>query len=332
MNVMEIRDTVVATYPTRQPLMIWGDPGLGKTSVVSQAAQLLGIDFIDVRLSIHEPIDMRATMNITKTGEMKWSRPWFIPEKGKGILLLGEIVQAVPSMQAVASQLVLDRRVGEHKLGDGWVVLADGNKPSNRAATHAMPTHIANRFVHLYAEVSVDAWVKWALAAKIDIRLIAFIKFRPALLHAFDPQQKVQAFPSPRSWEFVAKQLTNKTPAKVLTNVVKGAVGDGAAAEFLGFLPMADKIVSADAILMNPKTASIPGETSIRYATVMALAVRANKDNMHHVTTYLNRLSKEAGAADVAVAAMKTIVARDESLSQTRGYIEFSAEHSNIMI
>ena len=348
MNVNQCVAAIAACYETKQPLMLWGPPGVGKSSAAKQAKEVLNqiypakkgeqpFGLIDLRLPLMDPVDLRGLPSIEK-GVARWSQPSFLPTSGRGILLLDEIVQAVPSMMAAASQLVLDRQLGEYRLPNGWHVIAAGNRLSDRAATNAMPTHVANRFTHLYVDVSTEAWVQWALKNAIDIRLIAFIKWRPALLHQFDPQAKAQAFPSPRSWEFVSRQLGNKKlPTTLLPDMVKGTVGDGAAAEILGFLRVFDQMPSIDAIRLNPKTAPIPSDPATLYAVVTALSHDVSVDSIGAIATYFTRITEEAQRPEFSIAAMKEISSGDEArsakqkLGNTRAFIEWASKHSFVL-
>lgn len=331
MHVEALKQCIVSTYPTRQPLMIWGAPGVGKSSGVYQASQTLKIDFIDLRLALLESIDLRGCLIVVKD-QAKWTKPPSLPSKGNGILFLDEIVQAVPSMQAAASQLILDRRIGEYQLPDGWHVVAAGNRAGDRAATSMMPSHIANRFVHLNVEPSLDIWVQWALRSGIDIRVVAFLKWRSALLHAFDPQSKSVAFPTPRSWEAVSKILSTNAPTPTMHELIRGAVGDGAGAEFCGFLQVFDKMTDPDAILLNPKTAAIPDDPASRYAVVTALSARATKDNLHRIVTYCNRFTDEANAPDYCIAAIRNITAKEPGLATTKAFIEWASKHNHLLV
>jgi hypothetical protein len=352
MKVNEVVKSIVCAYPTRQPLMIWGPPGVGKSSAAKKSAVVLNevlkaqakgkgriseFGFIDLRLPLLEPVDLRG-LPYVKDGIAYWSRPVFLPTDGAGLLFLDEIVQAGPAMQSAASQLVLDRRIGEYVLPPGWMVIAAGNRASDRAAVNAMPTHIANRFVHLNTEVNVEAWVAWALEAKLDIRVIAFIKWRAALLHQFDPQAKALAFPTPRSWEFVSKLLGNFSNLNdpILAEMIKGAVGDGPVAEFLGFCKMYQKLPSIDSIFLNPKKAEIPQETSVLWAVVTSVSTRVNVDNIDKVVTYFNRITDEGGRPEFSVAAMKEIITRDDErqqkISKTRAFIEWASKHNEVIV
>ena len=345
MNVSEITKAIVAVYPSRQPLMVWGPPGVGKSAGVREASRVLGtksktkdnsFGFIDLRLSIREPTDLLGVMwPDASKGLVRNFPSSFLPKAGRGILFLDELVQASTLMQGAASQLILDRCVGEYVLPEGWHVIAAGNRVSDRAAANAMPTHIKNRFIHLYAEVDVDSWVTWALEHQVDLRVVAFIKFRRALLHAFDPQSKGEAFPSPRSWEFVSTLLKTWTSERaLLETMIKGAVGEGPGAEFCGFLRVADKMPSLEGIILNPHTAEIPDDMAALYATVTGLTGRASRDNLASITAYLNRVS-DLGKPDFAIAAIKELSVRPSrdghSLTQTRAFIEFASKHNHLI-
>jgi MoxR-like ATPase len=177
--------------------MIWGAPGIGKSSIVAQAAKEHKMDFVDVRLSQLAPTDLRG-LPVAENGISKWYPPEFLPHSGKGILFLDELNMAPPAMQGMAQQLILDRRVGSYVVPEGWYLWAAGNRKEDRAAVFDMPTPLANRFLHLQVEPDFDSFKAYALTTKVHEQIIAFLSFRSNLLHKLDPQQP--AWPSPRSW------------------------------------------------------------------------------------------------------------------------------------
>lgn len=343
MNISQITKAIIAAYPSRQPLMVWGPPGVGKSDAAKEAARQLheefrkekggGFGFIDLRLALLDPVDLRGMpFPDEKTKTVSWFRPGFLPTSGRGLLFLDEIVEAVFSMQGCASQLILDRKIGDYRLPDGWHVCGAGNELSHRAASKGMPTHIANRFVHLTAEVDVDSWIKWALERKLDMRVIAFIKFRSGLLHAFDPQDKGHAFASPRSWEFVSKMLKDFNGDRgLLLSLMKGAVGEGPGGEFTAFIETFNDMPSVDNILLNPTTAPIPTNPGVLFVLSNTLSAKASKDNLASIVKYFDRLS-DTGHPEYAVVAMKEISAKDRSaLAKTRTFCEWAARHSHIL-
>ena len=259
----------------RHAVMIWGPPGVGKSSIVASVAAANQLEMIDVRLSQLAPTDLRG-LPVPADGVSRWFPPEFLPIDGHGILFLDELNMAAPTMQGVAQQLILDRRVGSYTLPEGWFVWAAGNRKEDRASVFDMPAPLANRFLHLDVDTDLESFRRWAMTpradgrAAIDERILAFLAFRPQLLHALDAKRP--AWPSPRSWEMASTLLRSGLS-------IAPAVGEGTATEFDGFcavyalLPELEAILEADA----SSTAKLdwPEEPSARYALTLGLANRA---------------------------------------------------------
>jgi MoxR-like ATPase len=250
--------------------MIWGAPGIGKSSIVAQITRSHKIDFVDVRLSQLAPTDLRG-LPVAEDGISKWYPPEFLPHSGNGILFLDELNMAPPAMQGVAQQLILDRRVGSYVVPEGWYVWAAGNRKEDRAAVFDMPAPLANRFLHLQVEPDFESFKAYALAKDIHEQIIAFLSFRPSLLHKLDPQQP--AWPSPRSWE-MASHLHNAELD------ITPAVGVETESEFAAFVKVYQSLPDLERIFLGKgDSISFPLEPSVRYATTIGLAVRAESAN-----------------------------------------------------
>lgn len=259
--------------------MIWGPPGIGKSSIVQQLAQHHALEFVDVRLSQLAPTDLRG-LPVADQGISKWYPPEFLPPSGTGILFLDELNMAPPAMQGIAQQLILDRRVGSYEVPEGWYVWAAGNRKEDRAAVFDMPTPVANRFLHLQVASDFDSFKAYALEHQLHEQIIAFLSFRPNLLHKLDPHQP--AWPSPRSWE-----MASSLRAAHLD--VAPAIGAETASEFLAFVQIYENLPDLNQIL-NGQGAPIPfpSEPSVRYATAIGLAVRATTAQQgHHAFRWL---------------------------------------------
>jgi hypothetical protein len=247
--------------------MIWGPPGIGKSSIVAQIAKKYKIDFVDVRLSQLAPTDLRG-LPVAEEGISKWYPPEFLPRCGKGILFLDELNMAPPAMQGVAQQLILDRRVGSYIVPEDWHIWAAGNRKEDRATVFDMPAPLANRFLHLEVEPDFDSFKAYAIATKLHEQIIAFLSFRPSLLHKLDPHQP--AWPSPRSW-VMASQLHK---AKL---DIAPAIGMATQAEFAAFVNVYQSLPDLNNIFTGKgDNIPFPDEPSIRYATTIGLAVRAS--------------------------------------------------------
>ncbi len=265
--------------------MIWGAPGIGKSSIVAQIADEHNIDFVDVRLSQLAPTDLRG-LPVADDGISKWYPPEFLPRQGKGILFLDELNMAPPALQGVAQQLILDRRVGSYIVPEEWYVWAAGNRKEDRATVFDMPSPLANRFLHLQVEADFNSFKVYALEKQVHEQIIAFLSFRSTLLHKLDPQQP--AWCSPRSW-VMASHL------HYAGLDIASAVGEGAAAEFAAYITLYKTLPDLIPILEgNGSAIAFPEEPSVRYATTTGLTVRA--ENATQAYNAFNWLSDKATA------------------------------------
>jgi MoxR-like ATPase len=297
--------------------MIWGPPGIGKSSIVQQTAERYGLEFIDVRLSQLAPTDLRG-LPVPENGISRWLPPEFLPHHGRGVLFLDELNMAPPAMQGVAQQLILDRQVGSYQLPSGWFVWAAGNRKEDRASVFDMPAPLANRFVHLEVLPDFDSFKAYALATNIAEQIIAFLAFRTTLLHKLSPHQP--AWPSPRSWA-MASQLYQAGLD------ISSVVGIDAAAEFYTYTELYNTLPDLDAILLGDgATLAFPQEPGARYATAIGLTARATESRAAY--TAFQWMSTKAPAEWVQlfiVDLMRQMRARGQ-LGNFAGYVKEDAE------
>lgn len=324
MKASAISIALHSLFAAGQPVFIWGGPGIGKSALVRQFAAELAIPLQDVRAVLLDPVDLRGLPFLGSDGRSKWATPEFLPKDGSGILFLDELNAAPAMVQASCYQLVLDRKLGEYKLPDGWAIIAAGNRDSDRAVTTRMPTPLRNRFVHLEFEVDLQEWCEWAIQTGIRPEVIAFLRFRPELLSAFD--RDANSFPSPRSWEFVSRILEAQPDRVVEHELFTGAVGIGAATEFSAFLRTFRELPNIDAILMNPTKEPVPENAAAQYAVASALARCASDNNFDRVCLYLDRMPTEFRVLSVRDATL-----RDPAIRHTLGYTKWAIEHHYVL-
>jgi len=270
-----------AQHGHHTPVMLWGPPGVGKSQMVAQVAERHKVPVIDIRLSQMEPSDLRG-IPFRIDERVEWAVPAMLPDAkrhGKeGFLFLDEITSAPPTVSAAAYQLILDRRLGNYRVPDGWVIIAAGNRQGDRGVTYAMPAPLANRFSHYTVDTHLDDWVAWAYENGIDDRVIAFVRFRPELLFDFDPAQNPVAFPSPRSWEYAHRAVKKfENQPQLLLESLQACVGQAAGIELHAFIQNLDQMPDLEAILRGEKV-PVPKEVDLQYAVASALvghAIRA---------------------------------------------------------
>lgn len=251
-----------------QSVMIWGAPGIGKSHTVAAVAQAAKIDLIDLRISQLAPTDLRGLPVADHDSRIsRWYPPEFLPRGGSGILFLDELNMAPPAIQGIAQQLVLDRKVGSYTLPEGWHVWAAGNRSEDGASVFSMPSALQNRFIHVTVVPHFESFRSWALQNGIDEKIVAFLAWRPELLHKRDP--KSPAWPSPRAW-------TAANTLHLAGLPMDPAIGDAPAGEFRAYLKVYDTLPDFDSILAGKaKDMPFPAEPSARYAASLGLAIRA---------------------------------------------------------
>ena len=340
MRPSQVASAINLCIEASQPVMLHGSPGVGKSDVVRQVAAQRGIDMIDLRLSQLDPVDLRGVPSVDhEKKQTTWNAPDFLPKDGKGILFLDEINSAAQATAAAAYQLVLDRKLGDYTLPEGWAIVAAGNRASDKAIVNQMSTALKNRFTHVNYEVNNDDWCDWALKNNVAIEVLGFIRFRPMLLNEFEQRSNskeerervqrlkdAQAFATPRSWHFLSKVVGQNPPSDIEYELYSGIVGEGAAAEFMGYLKYYRNLPNLDALLMDPKKAKVPEEPATLYALSTGLATKATPDNMERVVQYALRMP-----AEFQVLLMKDAIVRDTALTNTKAFNEWAVKNADVM-
>ena len=144
------------------------------------------------------------------------------------------------------------------------------------------------------------------------------------MLHDFDPQRDVS--PTPRSWLEGVSPLVGVLSPETEYEYFKGTVGEGAAAEFSGFLKIARKLPNPDGILLHPETADVPTDPATCYALAGALAQRSTTNNFSKVITYVSRMAPEFSVLAVSMA-----VRRDDELTETQAFTQWSIAHQEVL-
>lgn len=279
------------------PVMLWGPPGVGKSQIIAGIARRHGVPLIDIRLSQMEPTDLRGIPFRAEQG-VEWSVPAMLPDVKRhgpaGILFLDEINAAPPTVSAAAYQLILDRRLGEYTIPEGWAIFAAGNRQGDRGVTYAMPAPLANRFTHYEIEAHLDDWIDWALAQGVDAGILGFLRFRPDLLFSFDPAHNPVAFPSPRSWEYAHRALQKFAERPdLLLDTLQACVGQAAGVELKAYLDNMANLPDIDAILSGAE-AEVPKGIDLQYGVAAALVRRARQASgdpvmLGHILRYAKR-------------------------------------------
>ncbi len=269
----------------RRATMLWGTRGVGKSSVVHQVAREAGVPLVDLRLTTIEPVDLRGALYADEVnGKTVWLPPEFLPavDEPDGILFLDELTAADQRLQISAYSLILDRRVGNYRLPDGWMVIAAGNAAFHGAVSHDMGTALADRLFHFHVQSVLAAFIDHALANDFAPQVMAFLQVRPDRLDDTADQlaQDFLAGASPRGWEDVSAVLKSSMPDTQKRQFVHGRIGAANAADFFAALADIEAGVNISELLAArpgaETSALLPASLDALYGLVYAMVSAAN--------------------------------------------------------
>lgn len=352
-----LRDTTTEPRPDTQlealtlavaadlPVLLWGEPGIGKTAALTRLAESLDLPLTTVIASVHEPSDFSG-LPVVGDDPAVHGVPMAPPDwavrlvrAGRGLLFLDELSTAPPAVQAALLRLVLERRIGTLRLPPGVRIVAAANPRSSAADGWELSPPLANRFVHLQWTHDQEVVVRglggtWPRATlpRLDPRKVrqavdfarravcGLLSARPTLVHRLPSGEARRggAWPSPRSWDMTLTLIAFATAAgssrEVLSLLVRGTVGDGPGLELLASLDRLD-LPDPEVVLADPAGVDLPERGDLRQAlldgVVDAVRKRPDRSRWDAAWTLLVR-AVETGAPDLVVVPATTLASLRE--------------------
>ncbi len=305
---------LLVTLPADRTPFIWGPPGIGKSALVREAAELLAVPCVTLLGTQIAPEDLIGVPRITaREGggfATEFCPPKAILREGPFLLFIDELNSAVPDVQKAFYSLILDRRLGDYELPAGSRVVGAGNRVEDRALVRPMATALANRMVHVALSPDVEAWLAWGSAHDLHALVLAFIRARPDRLFELPPSDATPAYPTPRAWHLLSDALAT-VGSGLWAALAAGSVGDRAGAEWTAFAKRAREAPSLEAIAAG--TAAVPRDPELIYFLAASCLARLGTQSREagelaaRVVTALGAASKE-----VAVWAVDSALSRKQ--------------------
>lgn len=278
-------------------VFLHGQSSEGKSARVKQIDPTCEIIYL--RNATPESLNGKSVYN-QATGEMMDVPPtWLkkIQEKCEKepdryhIVFLDEITNALPSIQGIAFNIVLDREVnGIWKLPDNARIVAAGNDMKDSLAANQLAEPLFNRFAHVYIKTTTESWLKWASENNIHPAIYSYIAYKKGeTLRSKYDGEKPNA--DPRKWEMASKMLYKTGSPEML----RALVGEDITREFVQFCNQ--QVITLDDVINGTYTdKDIQAlNTAERYATTMGLS-QVDEDNLDKVRGFVTGLGAEFGA------------------------------------
>ena len=278
-------------------VFLHGPSSEGKSARVKQIDPTCEIIYL--RNATPESLNGKSVYN-QATGEMMDVKPsWLkkLEEKCANepdrfhIVFLDEITNALPSIQGIAFNIVLDREVnGVWKLPENARIVAAGNDMKDSLAANQLAEPLFNRFAHVYIKTTTESWLKWASEHNIHPAIYSYIAYKKGeTLRSKYDGEKPNA--DPRKWEMASKMLYATGSPEML----RALVGEDITREFVQFCNQ-QVITLDDVINGNYTDRDIQAlNTAERYATTMGLS-QVDDANLEKVRGFVTGLGAEFGA------------------------------------
>ncbi len=312
---------------SKRPVLITGAPGIGKSEIVERAAVAADANLILSHPAVSDPTDVKGLPCLINGaavfvpfGELDQalkadrSTVWFLDDLG----------QASPAVQASYMQLLLARRVNGHMLSDHVTFVGATNRRTDRAGVSGILEPVKSRFTTIVElEPNLDEWCQWAINNSIAPEMVAFLRFRSDLLCKFTASADLVNCPVPRTWTNASRVLDLNLPNAIQAAAVAGAVGEGAATEFLAFLKLYRELPNVDQILIDPNSVEIPTAPNVLYALAGALAHKTTDTNFSRVAQFVERMVA-ADKGEFAVLTVRDAINRHPTIVHTQAFVKLA--------
>ncbi len=340
----------------KNPVLIKGAPGIGKSDIVAQAAKKVRWDLfykdfsgfmnpiisakiastVGAKLIISHPVvadptDYKGLPFVVDGdalflpfGELKE----LLEANSPTIYFLDDFGQASPAVQSAVMQLLLARRINGHRISDHVVFVAATNRREDRANVSGILEPVKSRFTGGIVELTLnnDDWINWAWKNGMPSQLISFIQFRPNQLFNFNPTRDIENSPSPRTVAGVGRMLNTNVPEEIRFEAIKGAAGESFAVEFEAYLKVFSTLPSIYQIESDPHGTLIPNEISAKFAVMNLCVNEMNQNNIGSLIAYLTRLGNE-----YLISSMKNATIKNPNLVGCVEFRNFAIKYGSLL-
>lgn len=263
-----------------RPVFIWGAPGIGKSAIVEQFAESLGLECVSLLGSQLAPEDIIGVPQI-RDGFSQFCPPRTIARQEPYVLFLDELNACTSEVQKAFYSLIHERRIGEYRLPEGSIVIGAGNRAQDNAITRPMSSALVNRMFHVELTASPRLWLEWAAQNGIHPYVYDYITSRPDHLWAKPPKGE-EPFSTPRSWHMLSDAIRSyglDIGEDALRVLAAGSLSPQHATQFLSYIRQVRSQYALDKILSGEQPwPDKPEERDVLYFLAQSLRARLVKE------------------------------------------------------
>lgn len=322
----DLLEILLNIAPSR-PVFIWGAPGIGKSALVEQFAEEVGLPCVSLLGSQLAPEDIIGIPQI-KGDTSEFLPPKMIARKEPYVLFLDELNACSQEVQKAFYSLIHERRIGEYHLPEESIVVGAGNRAQDSAIVKTMSSALINRMFHVQMKADPRQWIKWAQKNALHPWVIDYIIQRPDHLFS-EPPKTEEPFSTPRSWHMLSDALKEYSAGKreisndVLKMLAYGCLTPSHAGMFLAYTKsLKNNHMLEDIIAENAKWPAKPEDRDILYflaqsfrAKMLNELPKSKQDISGNMLSFVYRaksMIKELSTINFEIAQM-VVAADDES-------------------
>lgn len=213
------------TYPParQRPILLMGPPGIGKTAILEQAAEICGVGLVSYALTHHTRqsaiglprIEKRVyggqELNVTEytMSEIVAAVYACMEQTGKteGILFLDEINCVSETLAPTMLQLLQCKTFGSHRIPEGWVLVTAGNPPEYNRAVRELDVATLDRVRQIDVEPDCAVWMEYAWEHGVHGSILSYLSIRPEHFYRIEEREDGKDFVTARGWEDLSELI-----------------------------------------------------------------------------------------------------------------------------
>lgn len=316
MNVTQAIRSCTRRVLNKQPVLIVGGAGVGKTSVAHAVAKNTKHELLISYPALSDPTAANGIPYPSKDGKSASFLPYGVLAQAlkatkPTIWLMDDFGQATAAVQAAHMHLLLSRRVDEHVLPDCVTIIATTNRKGDKAGVVGLLEPVKSRFVTMVElDPDFDTWLNWAYVEGLSPIVLAYLQANPDMFYKPAPSLDLVNTPSPRTWHNASSVVLAGLDEEesVVLEEFKGAVGLDAATSLLTFSKVAHEMPDLDNMLLYPQKCALSKDLTVLMLTASALAQRTTTTNIKAIGVIAKRLVELGHGELAAMMVLKSAV------------------------
>lgn len=328
MNIGQAKSQVRLAIRTKRPILLVGQPGVGKTAIVEQVAKEASLDFLSEVATTLEPTDLKGLPAVVD-GQAEYLPYGFLRAicnaQRPTLALIDDVGHAGPEVQKALMHLLLARSVGDKMVSEHVSFALATNDVGQRAGVTGLLSPLQNRLYIIKVTPSPNDWCEWAVKNKINPAVVAFVKSTPQLFDDWSQPAGIEASCTPRSLHMLSDFM--HAGAQTIDEY-SGCIGFRVAAQFAAYLDVYKNLPGVGAVLDNPYRVPVPDTLDRKHGICAALACVTDPAAWSKIIIYLERFPEK----EIQVSCVSDALSRTPDLDKCDAVKQWVVKNKSLLL